>query len=163
MLCAVEGAQCKTRELPCSYYLFINFVVNEGNSATEAFSSSPSAFAKHTHTTIWLNTISSYFEMLFPSQSSLQYRQINIHLVRKRQQSLIPEALSELPESSPIPFTLGKLAKITRSKIYLFSEAIWRAQICFLLDVLHIKTNKRKFVPLFDFGEIHSRPQSHSA
>ena len=49
--------------------------------------------------------------MLFPSQSSLQYRQINIYLARKRQQSLIPEALSELPESSPIPFTPGKLAE----------------------------------------------------
>ena len=74
--------------IPVLTYLFIllvnNFVVNEGNSATEAFSSSPSAFAKHTHTTIWLNTISSYFEMPFPSQSSLQYKQINIYLVRKR-------------------------------------------------------------------------------
>ena len=71
-------------------YLFIllvhNFVVNEGNSATEALSSSPSAFAKHTHTTIWLNTISSYFEMPFPSQSSLQYRQIKIYLLRKWRQ-----------------------------------------------------------------------------
>ena len=158
-----RGCAVQNKGITLFILLVHNFVVNEGNSATEAFSSSPSAFAKHTHTTIWLNTISSYFEMLFPSQSSLQYRQINIYLARKRKQSLIPEALSELPESSPIPFTLGKLAKITRSKIYLFSEAIWRAQICFLLDVLHIKTNKRKFVPLFDFGEIHSRPQSHSA
>ena len=66
-------------------YLFIllvhNFVVKEGNSVTEALSSSPSAFAKHRHTTIWLNTIRSYFEVPFSSQSSLQYRKINIHLV----------------------------------------------------------------------------------
>ena len=63
-----------------------NFVVSKGNSTTEAPSLSPSAFAKHTHTTIWLNTMSRYFEMPFPSQRSLQYRQINIYLVRKRQQ-----------------------------------------------------------------------------
>ena len=55
---------------------------------------------------------------------------------------IISEALSELPESSPIPLTLRKLAKITRSKMYLFWEAIWRAQICFLLDVLDIKTQE---------------------
>ena len=63
-----------------------NFVVSKGNSTTEAPSLSPSAFAKHTHTTIWLNTMSRYFEMPFPSQRSLQFRQINIYLVRKRQQ-----------------------------------------------------------------------------
>ena len=106
-----RGCAVQNKGITLFILLVHNFVVNEGNSATESFSSSPSAFAKHTHTTIWLNTISSYFEMLFKSQSSLQYRQINIHLVRKRQQSLIPEALSELPESSPIPFTPGKLAE----------------------------------------------------
>ena len=129
--------------IPVLTYLFIllvnNFVVNEGNSATEALSSSPSAFAKHTHKTIWLNTISSYFEMPFPSQSSLQYKQINIYISYVNDGILIPEALSETPESSPLPFTLGKLAKITRSKMYLFWEAIGQAQICFLLDVLHFQ------------------------
>lgn len=50
--------------------------------------------------------------------------------------------ISDTIKSSPIPFTLGKLAIITRSKMYLFWEAIWRAQICFLLDVLHIKTKE---------------------
>ena len=123
---------------PLFILLVHNFVVIEGNSAIEALSSSPSAFAKHTHTTIWLDTTSSYFEMQFPSQIKGKLHVIYISYVNDSR--LIPEPLSELPESSPIPFmiTLGKLAKITRSKIYLFSEAI----ICFLLDVLHIKTKE---------------------